>query len=329
MASPYTGTWFLSDIYHLTIDGLWPSKITPSLFGWITGGVETPGNSSSIERLVFATDTMTTTIRSHSSAGGFSTVASSNTIGYLAGEGITTEIDALIYATDTATAASRTNLSTPRSDLTAVSNGTNGWFGGGQISGTQTSIIDRITYATDTASAILRSDLSTIKSVLCSVSDGTNGWFAGGANIPATPAFLSIIERLTYATDTTNPITRSNLSRARDGLASVSNGTNGWFGAGNSISAPGTDNLIDRTTFATDTANAIARSTTSVGRWRLSAVTDGTNGWFIGGEIGGVTTNLIDRITFATDTANANARTTLTIGKANNGSTNNSANAGY
>ena len=89
--------------------------------------------------------------------------------------------------------------------------------------------------------------------------------------------------------------------------ASTDGTTYGWFGGG----GPGGNNsLVQRITFANDTATASLRGPLSSSRYGISAAGDSTYGWFGGGRapaVPGVVTT-IDRITYATDTATTSIR---------------------
>ena len=130
---------------------------------WFGGG---DGAVSTVQRITFATDTATASVRGPLSLARQSLAAASNlTDGWFGGGLVTTpavvgtsRVDRITYATDTATASVRGPLSLASYALAAAGNTTDGWFGGGYPGPTST--VDRITYATDTATASVRGPLS-------------------------------------------------------------------------------------------------------------------------------------------------------------------------
>jgi hypothetical protein len=139
--------------------------------GWFGGGqILSPASSSrsTVDRITYATDTATASVRGPlSSARAYLAAAGNTTDGWLGGGrsyfsgsyGVNTStVDRITYATDTATASVRGPLSLARYSLAAAGNTTDGWFGGGAPGPFST--VDRITYATDTETASVRGPLS-------------------------------------------------------------------------------------------------------------------------------------------------------------------------
>ena len=187
--------------------------------GYFAGGYMPTlgGNVSRVQRITYATDTATASVR-----GPLSLVTSyqgastdNTTFGWFAGgsPGITT-VNRITYATDTGTASVRGSLDTAAYVLAAVSTNTAGWFGGG----VGLSTVQRITYATDTATASLRGPLSLARFFLAASTDNnTYGWFTAG-----NPGPVSVIDRITYATDTSTASVRGPLNATSYRLAGVS-----------------------------------------------------------------------------------------------------------
>jgi hypothetical protein len=138
-------------------------------FGWWGGGqVNTPGfpHSSRVDRIDFAADTATASVRGpFSSARSHSNATSNDDIGWFsggsAGAGPLSTVDRITFVTDTATASVRGPLSAPTERCAAASNNNFGWWGGGfSPFPTRVSRVDRITFAADTATASVRGPLS-------------------------------------------------------------------------------------------------------------------------------------------------------------------------
>ena len=102
------------------------------------------------------------------------------------------------------------------------------WFGGGFNStvGIIYSTVNRITYANDTATASVRGPLNYYqggKTGMGAAGNTYDGWFGGGAGHNGSLVFttFSLVDRITYATDTATAATRGPLTLARYGLAAA------------------------------------------------------------------------------------------------------------
>ena len=240
--------------------------------GWFAGGAA-PSFSSTVQRITYTTDTATASVRGPLSSARYSVAGSSDgtTYGWFAGGfGPISTIDRITFASDTATATVRGPLSAGRNYIAATGTSTEGWFGGGNMPAvpapTGVSIVSRVTYATDTATASVRGPLSLARrGAAASTDSSTYGWFGSGAPI------TSVVDRITYATDTTTASVRGPLSLARQYLAASCDNTNGWFGGGLDPNVGGGVTVIDRITYATDTATASVRGPLAVARQSLAA----------------------------------------------------------
>ena len=287
--------------------------------GWMMGG----RNISLVNRVTFATDTNTASVRGPlSKSTVFATSTGTNTYGWVAGGKFTSgEIDRITYATDTATATVR---STMYSGLTyyglasVTDNSSYGWFAGGW--NPLESAIQRLTYASDTDTPVLRGPLSSAKGYARGVCNSSYGWIAGGQIGGGSSTTISNVERITYATDTDTTSTRGPMNRSSTSQ-SMATGTEtyGWI-AGGAASGPfATTSAVSRINYANDTVTASARGPLSSARYGGAASTDSTSyGWFGGGTIypaptpGFVSVTTVDRIDFANDTGTASIRGPLT-----------------
>ena len=98
-------------------------------------------------------------------------------------------------------------------------------------------------------------------------SENTAAWFGGGA----TPATVSTVDRITYATDTATASVRGPLSSDRGQLAAAGNFTDGWFGGGYVSPGGVSRSTVDRITYATDTATASVRGPLSLTSYFFAA----------------------------------------------------------
>ena len=283
-----------------------PPPSTPTA-GWFIGG-RAP-YVSTVDRITYATDTATASVRGTTTVATAQTTATGNTTdGWIV---VTTAFNRITYATDTATATSRGAISFLRANLAASTDRTiYGWYVGGR-NPPYYSIVDRLTYATDTATTSVRGPLATASGYLAASGNTTDGWFGGGYN--PSNALLSSIQRITYATDTATASIRGPLSTGLYNPAATGDDSYGWYVGGMaSLSAPyNTLSTVQRITYATDTATASVRGPLTNKRQGAAASTDYTTyGWFGGGATytPAGTISIVERITYATDTAATSTR---------------------
>jgi hypothetical protein len=323
-----------------------------SNFGYFGGGSNQPGPiyRTIIDRIDYANDTATAQTRgpinystftggsaatSSSSFGGTpnSSFASNFTFptipnaGYFGGGADGTNnlatIDKVDYANDTSTASVRSSLSVARSLLAAVGNSNFGYFGGGRVPGTPSSLeystIDRIEYSSDTQNAVTRANLLSARSELSATGNSNFGYFGGGYF----PGPRAEVYRLDYSSDTTTT-SRSPLTIARFRLGATGNSNFGYFGGG----IPATDpsvSTIDRINYSSDLETPLIRGPLSLGRQRLSAVSNQNFGYFAGGD---PVSSLIERLDYSNDTIVASRVSNFSQSISRFGATGNS-NFGY
>ena len=289
---------------------------TEATAGWFGGGY-VPGspvgtNYSVIDRITYATDTGTATVRGPLSSNRQQFAgAGTFTDGWFGG-GVTipagpstvySTVNRITYATDSAVASIRGPLASSRYSHAATSdNTTYGWYGAGKVNFVGVSSVNRITYATDTATATARGPLSSARYALAASSNANYGWFGGGV-------FFSTIDRITYATDTATASIRGPLNSDRWSLFATGNDNYGWFAGGSA----GT--TIARIDYANDTATSSVRGPLSTIRNNSGAAGNATDGWFAGGVNFPTTYSSVDRVTYATDTATTTIRGNLSQGR--------------
>jgi hypothetical protein len=172
-ASSATGFFNVTQQMQAVQAGTWPLPPPPeNTAAWFGGA-----NLSTVDRVTFATDTATASVRGPLSLARSSLAAASNfTDGWFSSGYVTVpsfsasdRVDRITYANDTATASVRGPGSVARYTFSATGNTTDGWFGGGANPG-RMSTVDRITYATDTATASVRGPLSGARNYLAAAS---------------------------------------------------------------------------------------------------------------------------------------------------------------
>jgi hypothetical protein len=196
-----------------------------STYSWVSGGIDLslPSiYSSQVARIIYATDTATTTNRGPLSIARYAITSIGTTQygwnmgGYEVTTGFVSTIDRITYSNDTVTASVRGPLTGVKYKASTLTDSTTyGWYAGG--SGAPLSIVNRITYATDTTTASTRGPLSAPRSSSAGVYDNTSGWvgagFTGGGVSPT--VLSSSIDRIIYATDTATATTRGSVGTAR------------------------------------------------------------------------------------------------------------------
>lgn len=286
-----------------------PPPAPDNTAAWVAGGIV---GLSTVQRITFATDTATASLRgplsytTSQSAG-----ASNSTSGWIGGGGYPGAIyqsivSRITFATDTATAVTKGPLTREVIKFAAAGTPSYGWFGGGQVPATQ-SIIDRIDYSNDAATASVRGPLSQATKYLGATSDGTTyGWWAGGYLSSPAPNTYSTVSRTVYATDTATVSVRGPLSSSGYMVAGAGNTSYGWFGIGVNPAA-GVVSIISRIDYANDTATGSTRGPLSPTRTRITASGNNSYSWWSGGYAPGNTT-YVSRIDYANDTVATSTR---------------------
>jgi hypothetical protein len=149
--------------------------------------------------------------------------------------------------------------------------------------------------------------------------DANFGWFGGGQ----APSTTSVVDRISYVTDTSSASSRGPLSAARHYLSATGNSDFGWFCGGDL--SPGTHSTVQRIDYAMDTNTASVRGQLSSVRRSTSATGNINFGWVAGGIVtsGNLFRSTVDRIDYSVDTAVASIRGSLTNTSINSGATGN------
>ena len=276
--------------------------------GWFGGGrrinVPSPtGSRSTVDRITYATDTATASVRGPLSSTRYWLAAAGNTTdGWFGGGQGSSRVDRITYASDTATASVRGPLSEALGQVTAAGNTTDAWFGGGYR---YITTVSRITYTTDTATASVRGPLSDALGQVTAAGNTTDAWFGGGYR------YYTTVSRITYTTDTATASVRGPLSIYAFAITAAGNTTDAWFAGGRgSYGDMIAISNVQRITYATDTAATSTRGPLNAARYALGGASNATDGWFGGGTPSAVSANLstVSRISYATDTATASVR---------------------
>jgi len=193
-------------------------------YGWFIagflGGPYSGGLLSTIDRITYATDTDTASVRGPVSASVYAGAATTNTTygwfsyGRDASIAVST-VARITYATDTNSPTVRGPLSAATYQIAATGTTSYGWYAGGRgFASPEVTTINRIDYSNDTAIASVRGPLTIVMTRQAASTDGTTyGWFGGGSNS------YSAVMMITYATDTATVTTRAPFSPGATGMA--------------------------------------------------------------------------------------------------------------
>lgn len=237
-----------------------------NVLGLVIAGFPPNPSSSTIQRIIYASDTEAATNRTGTM--GFTTANQSGTgnidFAWVTGGSSSTEfLYRLEYASDT-TAALRA-FTGPSSGIINAATGNNnfGWYGGGLTISTGTSyttLITRNTWASDTTASLSRGPLPIQRGRLTAVGNENFGWFGGGgsSNLSPWPAF-SDVYRVDYSNDGVTASTRGSLTVSAMHQGAAGDTTFGWFGGGFSSNFTTQFSTVDRITYATDTVAATTR----------------------------------------------------------------------
>ena len=315
--------------------------------GYIGGGSTGGGVAvSNVDRIDYGNDTATTSPKGPMAGTAYWRQATGNTnfgyfgSGYGIGYGSETVVERIDYSNDTAQATPKGNLRVPGHWAGAATGNVDfGYFGGGAMPSAGSNI-DRIDYANDTAVALARGPLTPGRqnqsTKMSAAGSSFFGYWMGAQSGPAT-----LVDRLDYANDTNQAVTKGGIgSPSRYAGSATSSTTGGYFAGGR----PGpASSRVDRIDYSNDTSSASAKGVLSVARSYLTATSSRINGfpttsgdaiqgtpiingpsigyaYFAGGSASGGSptpiyggTSTIDRIDYANDTAVASVRCVMSL----------------
>jgi hypothetical protein len=271
--------------------------------GYFGGGTDGTNNLASIDKVDYANDTATASVRSALSVARSTLSAIGNfNFGYFTGNIFNSIVDRLEYSSDTQNVTTRGSLQVTSSSRAAVGNQSYGYVNGG-------SAINRIDYSNDSSTSN-RGNLLNANLIFSwsSISSPYYGYFTGGYSSPTT---YSGLDRIDFANDTLTASKRTNVSNISYGMSGFGNQSFGYIGGGVNLS------LVRRVDYSNDTANISFRGPLSKASNYLSSATSNSNFGYFGGGIAPSTprTSQVDRINYSNDTAIAQVRGPLPVAK--------------
>ena len=278
--------------------------------GYFSGGNDTnviPSvNVTTMNKLSYSTDTMQNSVSGRLSSGryaisGVSARNNSLNIWRRFSDGTTTTNSSLLPPV-TSTSQTTTSSFTPLS-LNV------GYFGGGRGGSplTNYSTMDKLNYTTDTTEPVPNANLSAARYGLAATGNSIDGYFGGGGGVPG-PAASSIMDKLTYSTDTTVRSPAGSFTDSNASLYSATgNSTAGYFAGGRNFD-PASNTVprssIYKITYGGDLLHRIPASLSDV-RQNLAATGNSTAGYFGGGSTQPAPYSTMDKVTYSTDTTAA------------------------
>jgi hypothetical protein len=267
--------------------------------GYFGGG--NPGPRASIDKVDYANDTATASVRSALSSARTTLAAIGNfNFGYFAGNN--SIVDRLEYSSDTQNTTVRGPLQVGSTSRAAVGNQSYGYVSGG-------SAVNRIDYSNDSSTSN-RGNLLNANFPFgwSSISSPYYGYFTGGYLSPTT---YSGLDRIDFANDTLTASKRTNVPNISYGMSGFGNQSFGYIGGGVNLS------LVRRVDYSNDTANISFRGPLSKASNYLSSATSNSNFGYFGGGTAPASpiTSQVERINYSNDTAVASIRGPLSSAK--------------
>jgi hypothetical protein len=321
--SGYFAGLITQDIFSLGVverlqeDGRWPT--VQETYGalpdngryarFASGIPATPGNSS-IDRLDYYNDTVTTTRQGYlplsptelRSYGGV--MASSTSNGYFMGGAANNSsyIGRISYADETVTVLTTARSDTPVNNMGVAGNQYYGWT-------FHSDNVARIDYSNDDVLMSFRSSPSITGPYRRSCGNLSYAW-SNGSNASTDG---ERVDRLDYSNDTQSPLPKGSLTYDSYRGGAHSNANYGWFGGGYDTPAGRTD--VCRIDFSNDTATASPRGPLAKAGGYMSATGNPNYGYYGGGAVPGTFSSDIQRIDYANDTSTALFRSKLSSGR--------------
>ena len=287
--------------------------------GYFGGGSDATNEFASIDKVDYANDTATASVRSALSSARYSLAATGNgSYGYYAGGRPTptspdvSTIGRIEYSSDTQNAVVRSTLNNAVRLLAAAGNSNFGYFGGGFPTRNG---VDRLDYSSDTTATSPRQGLPLATYSLAATGNKNFGYFMGGLTASPT-THRSEIYRVDYSNDLTIPQNRGPLSEAkREGVATGDDNFGYFGGAQNPGLSPSLRTQIERLDYSNDTLITSVRSILTSQRFNIGASGNSNFGYFGSGTNGPSYFSTIDRINYSNDTAIAQVRGPLPVAK--------------
>lgn len=192
--------------------------------GYLAGGYDGSAYLSSVQKLSYATETISASSGNLTSARASVAGTGSATIGYFGG-GIQPQyesrLDKLTYSDDTVSASPSSFIPGRATFNNATASSTAAYFGGSLRAPGANSSVTKVIFSTDAVSNLPATGaLKAARYDIAATGNTTHGYFGGGT--PARSTQLSVMDKLTYSNDTMAAIPAGYLTASRYGAAAVS-----------------------------------------------------------------------------------------------------------
>ena len=327
------------------------SGVASLSYGYFGAGKHPGTNSTTVERIDFANDTLISVEKGPlATSTGNAAATGTKDYGYFGG-GVEpgtpiTTVQRIDYVNDTATAVEKGPLTQGRALLGATGNSNHGYWMGGwgtpSPSPARRSTVDRIDYSSDTTATVAKGSLTATKYGVGSTGNANFGYCGGG-----NPGPYSTVERVDYSNDTATALAKGPLAAAMRYMSVTGNSSHGYWCEGH----PGPISTINRIDYDNDTAsisrgngpnlhyaaglsaaaNALASNfiaTASNTGYIRDLPAGPAYGYWLGGYVPGNDKSTVDRLDFNSDTSTAAPKGPLTTAKRRHGACGNN-NYGY
>ena len=296
-----------------------PAATGNSNYGWFAGGYigfSYPNYvTSTIDRIDYANDASTASVRSPLGYSTYGITATGNSnYGWFGGGAI----DRLDFSNDLILSR-RGSISVGRGGSAATGNSNYGWFTGGSPNSPTSSRVDRIDFANDLPTSSPRGPLTSGRYRCAAMGNSDYGWCSGDK----TPTQ----DRIDFANDSVTASVRGPLTAARGynaGASGVLNirrqkaGNFGWWAGGSPQGGGPQYATVERINFLNDLAAISSRGGLVQARKQLGATENSNYGWFAGGTTSpgsGTSESTVDRINFSNDLATGLLRSSLSVAR--------------
>ena len=225
-----------------------------------------PGATSTVQKLVYATDLWSTGTTLLNERRYFAAVTGDLNKGYTSGGAVpatSSRTERITFSTEATALVPGANLSAARYSMGNVSNQTSGYALGGAPG--PYSRVDKMTFSSETFAYTPGANLSVAKGLVASTGNASVALLIGGQ----TASKVSDADKLTFSTDTTSAVPSANLPTATGNSSGcmTGNGLNGYFAGGNDGSGTTT---IYKVSFSTETTQ-YSPGKLSFARWNLGS----------------------------------------------------------
>jgi len=287
-------------------------------YGYFGGG-KTPSTVSSVDRIDYSNDTATAAAKGPLSSTRYNMAGASSRANGLPTTDVITAANIISPDSEKGSGYWAHQYDTTFDWSSSYGDGSPvgtdyGYFGGGNAPNGIRSIIERLDFSSDTPAMSQRSYIVSSNAQgmdrLAAVSSQSYAYFGGGEGGPG-GGYRSDVSRLDYASDSTTCVLKGYLSVGRRQLSATGNTAYGYFGGGDSPSAPATYSTVDRVTYTNDTATATPKGPLTAAKYQVGSTGTTSYGYWVGGGAPSAV-SIIDRVDYSNDTATASPKGNLT-----------------